>query len=123
MCELQLNSSLLNICVLVIYVSGIGKFKNFLTQLDTILQSLYTPKLNLVICCNINVNNLNDNDKKNQLDALLNSYNLFSTVDFPSRIYIDSSSAIINIFIDIIRINNSEVFPLINRLLIMMRES
>jgi len=100
-----------------------GKFKNFLTQLDTILQSLYTPKLNLVICCDINMNSLNDNDKKNQLDALLNSYNLFSTTDFPTRIYSDSNSAIINIFIDITRVNNCEVFPLINRLLIMTHNS
>jgi hypothetical protein len=75
-----------------------------------ILQSLYTPKLNFVICCNINVNYLNGNDKKNQLDAVLNSYNLFSTIDFPTRIYSDSSLAIINIFIDITRINNCEVF-------------
>jgi len=109
--------------VLVIYISRRGKFKIFVTQLDTILQSLYTPKLNLVICCDINVNSLNDNDKKNQLDALLNSYDLFSTIDFPSKICNDSSSAIINIFIDITRVNNCEVFPLINRLLIMTHKS
>jgi hypothetical protein len=35
-----------------------------------ILQSLYTPKLNMIICGDINVNYLNDSDKKNQLDAL-----------------------------------------------------
>jgi len=122
-CALHLNFSLLNICVLVIYISRRGKFKIFVTQLDTILQSLYTPKLNLVICCDINVNSLNDNDKKNQLDALLNSYDLFSTIDFPSKICNDSSSAIINIFIDITRVNNCEVFPLINRLLIMTHKS
>ena len=116
-CAVQLNSTLLNICVLVIYISWRGKFKNFLTRLDTILQSLYIPKLSLVICCDINVNCLNDIDKKNQLGALLNSYNLFSTIDFPTRIYNDSSPASINIFIDITRINNCEVFPLINRLL------
>jgi hypothetical protein len=58
------------------------------------LQVLYTPKLILVICGDIYIMYLNDNGKTNQLDALLNSYNLFSTIDFPTRIYSDSSSAI-----------------------------
>jgi hypothetical protein len=38
---------------LVIYGSLIGKFKDFLTQLVTILQSLYAPLLNPVICGDI----------------------------------------------------------------------
>ena len=37
-------------------------------------------------------------------------------IDFPTRIYNDSSSAIDNIFIDITRLNNHQVFPLINGL-------
>ena len=78
------------------------------------LQSMCTPKLNLVLCGNTNVNYLNDNDKKNQLDALLNSYSLSGTTDFPTRIYNLSSSAIDTIFIDITRINNYEVYPLMN---------
>jgi hypothetical protein len=80
------------------------------------LQSWYTPKLNLVICIDTSVNCLNDNDKRNQLDALLNSYNLFSTIDFPTRIYNDSNSAVDNVFIDITRLNNYQVFLLINGL-------
>ena len=48
------------------------------------------------------------------MDAPLNSYNLFSTIDFSTTIHNDSSSAIDNIFIDITGINNYEVLPLIN---------
>jgi hypothetical protein len=92
-----------------------GKFKHFLTQLDVILESLYTPKWNLVISGDINVNSHNDNDKKNQLDALLNFYNLVSTTDFPTRIYNDSSSAV-DIFIDITKLNDYQVLPLTNKL-------
>jgi len=65
--------TLLNICVLVIFRILTGKFKSFLTQLVMILQSLYASLLNLVICGDVNVNYLNDNDKRNQLDAVLNS--------------------------------------------------
>jgi hypothetical protein len=96
---------------LVIYRPSTGKFKNVLTQLDMTLQSLHTPKLNLVICSDINVNCHSYNDKRNQLDALLNFYNLFSTIDFPTRNYNDSISAIDNT-----RLNNYQVFPLINGL-------
>jgi hypothetical protein len=62
------------------------------------------------------VNYLSDNDWKNQLDTVLNSYNLFSTIDFPTRIYNDSISAVDNILIDITRLNNYQVFSLINGL-------
>ena len=55
-------------------------------------------------------------DKRNQMDAVLNFYNLFSTTDFPTRNYNDSFSAIDNIFIDNTRLNNYQVFPPINRL-------
>jgi hypothetical protein len=74
---------------------------------------LYT-KIKPLICGDISVNYLNDNDKKNQLDTLLNFYNLFSTIDFPTRIYNYSNSAVDNIFVDIIRLNNYQAFPLIN---------
>ena len=53
---------------------------------------------------------------RNQLDALLNFYNILSTIDFPTRNDNDSISAIDNIFIDNTRLNNYQVFPLINRL-------
>ena len=114
MCAIELDSTFLNICVLVIYRSSTCKFNNSLTQLDTIMQSLYIPKLNLVILGDVYVNYIRDNDKKNQLDALLNSYNLISMIDFPTGIYKDSILAIDNIFIEIKSINNYEVFPLTN---------
>jgi hypothetical protein len=59
---------------------------------------------------------LNDNDKRNQLDALLNTYNLYRMTDFPTRIYNDSSSAIDNIFIDINRLDYYQVLLLISGL-------
>ena len=80
------------------------------------LQSLHTPKLNHVICGEINVNCLSYNDRRNQLDVLLNLYNLLNTIDFPTRSYNDSISATDNIFIDNTRLNNYQLFPIINGL-------
>ena len=58
------------------------------------MQVLYTPKLILVICGDIHIICLNDNGKTNQLDTLLNSYNLLSAIDFSCRFYNYYSSAI-----------------------------
>jgi hypothetical protein len=55
-----------------------------------------------MLCGDFNINYLVDNDSKNQLDALLSSFNL-SSIDFPTRIQVNSSSAINNIFIDLNR--------------------
>ena len=47
-----------------------------------------------------NINYLVNTNNKLQLDSLLASYDLYSTVDFPTRINIHSSTSIDNIFID-----------------------
>jgi len=47
---------------------------------------------------------------------LLQSYNFFHIIDFPTRMTKVSSSSIDNIFIDYSRINSFKVFSLINGL-------
>jgi hypothetical protein len=98
-CSLQLNSTFLNICILVIYILPTGNFNTFVTQPDKIKQKLCTTKSNLTIFGDVNVNYLQESDKKSQLDALLKSYNLFSIVKFPTRTYKNSISAIDNILL------------------------
>jgi len=85
-------------------------------QLDKILQKLCTIKSDIIICGDVNVNYLQESDKKSQLNALLNSYNLFSIVQFPTRTYNNSSSAIDNIFIDTTKIDTYEAIRVINGL-------
>jgi hypothetical protein len=65
-----------------------------------ILQTLFPTRVDLIICGDININYLNDRDRMSKLKAPLNSYNLFSTVTFPTRIGKDNISAVDNIFID-----------------------
>jgi len=62
----------------------------------------------------ININYLHCHNRRQQLDTLLASYNLKSTVDFPTRITNGSSTVIDNIFIDLSR--NCTINPLINGL-------
>jgi hypothetical protein len=77
---------------------------------------LCTIKSNIIICGDVNVNYLQESDKKSQLNAPLKSYNLFSIVRFPTRTYNNSSSVIDNIVIDTTKIDTYEVIPVINGL-------
>jgi len=54
--------------------------------------------LEYIICSDINY--LTDSEKKSPLEALLRTYNLTSTVDFPTRSQKISNTAIDHIFID-----------------------
>ena len=54
--------------------------------------------------------------KKTLLDSLLASYNLTSTVYFPTRIQNNSATAIDNIFIDTSKFDNYVILPIIHGL-------
>jgi len=67
------------------------------------------------LCGDFNINHLEVCSRNNQLQSLLTSFNLFSTVTFPTRIATNSSTLIDNIYIAINRCNFT-VYPLINGL-------
>ena len=113
-CVLKLSYGALNICVLTLYRAPSGNFSSFSIKLDTILQSLYTPMLHFIVCGDININYLNESENKNQLDNLLLSYNLTSTINFPTRVQNTSATAIDNIFIDVSQFESYTVTPIIN---------
>jgi hypothetical protein len=69
-----------------------------------------------VLCGDINVNYLSDNNKKKQMELILASYNLLSTVNFPTRIQNGSATAIDNIFVDAFLQGNYVIYPLFNGL-------
>ena len=68
-------------------------FANFLKQLDLILQKLYNNKYNTLMCGDVNVNYLIDNNRRSQIDAVLHSYNLASIAEFPTRYGLNSQTA------------------------------
>jgi hypothetical protein len=71
-------------------------------------------KPNFIICRDINY--LNENNRKNQVNSLLKKYNLLRTVNFATRIQNSSSIAMDNIFIDSTRLNSSCTSPTVNGL-------
>jgi hypothetical protein len=87
---IQLDSSYNKVCILTIYRSPKGNFKNFLKQLDFILHKLYNHKYNIIIGSDVNVNYLSDSRDNSQLNMVLHSYNLSSIVKFPTRFVVNS---------------------------------
>jgi len=76
-----------------------GTLKIFVTNLELVLQKPFLLKFTFNICGDINMNCLVDSYKKKQLDSILNSFNLCSTVNFPTRIGPSSLSNIDNVLL------------------------
>jgi hypothetical protein len=112
-CEMQFDSTFNKLRILAIYRSPKGYFTVFLKRLDLILQTLCNNKYNTVICGDVNVNYLTDNNRRSQLDSVLQSYNLVGTVEFPTRYGLYSQTAIDNVFIGTSTIRKHELYPLI----------
>jgi hypothetical protein len=86
-----------------------------LQNLEKVLQLVYTPALH-IICGDINIIYLADNEKKRQTDNLLLMYNLTAIVNFPTRINNTSASVKYNIFMDTSRLEDFLVTPFLNDL-------
>jgi hypothetical protein len=90
------------IYVICIYRSLTGNFVCFIKGIHTILNQFSKPNIEIIVCSDINIEYLDETCyKKQQLDALLATYSLISTGQFPTRSLNGSTSAIDNIFIDI----------------------
>jgi hypothetical protein len=53
---------------------------------------------------------------KSQIEAMLKTYNLTSVVNFPTRIQQKAATTIDNIFIDVTKVGNYSICPIINGL-------
>ena len=104
------------LCFLAIFRSPRGDFTNFLKRLDLILQKQNSNKYNIVICGDVNVNYLINNNRRSQLDAILHTYNLAGIVEFRTIFGLNSQTAIDNFFIDTSTIGKYKLCPFINGL-------
>jgi len=80
------------------------------------LQKPFNNKYNIIICVEVNVNYVIDNNRRSQLDAVLHSYNLTGIVEFPTRSGLNSQTAIDNVFIDTSTNGKYDLYPLKNGL-------
>ena len=115
-CAIKISFNSKSANILAIYRAPSGNFDLFLSKLDTILRKLYTATTEYIICGDLNVDFLVHSDRKSRLESLLNTYNLTSVVNFPTRTQNLSSTAIDNFFIDIFKMRNYSICPIINGL-------
>jgi hypothetical protein len=73
--------------ILCIYRSPSGNFDLFVNLLVSTLNYLHKSKSEFVIYGDFNINFLNDCNRKMQITLLLQSFNLFHMVDFPTRTF------------------------------------
>jgi len=99
LCAIRININQTQLFIISVYRSPSGNFTTFLRNLDSILNTWYNNKTIFVICGDTNINYLENCKKRQQLDALLQTYNIIGTVSFPTRIAAGSTTAIDNIFI------------------------
>jgi hypothetical protein len=64
LCAVRIQNELSYIYVLSLYRAPSGNFSNFLFQMDEMLNSLYTLKIEFIICGEFNIDYLTDNYKK-----------------------------------------------------------
>jgi hypothetical protein len=72
-------------------------FLYFLNQLELILNKVHKTSNDLILCDDLNINYFNDNFRKDLLNRLIVSFNLVSTINFPTRSF--NNSCIQTIFI------------------------
>ena len=63
-CALKLNLNSIGACIITIYRAISGNFNSFLNELGTILRRFYVPTLEYIICGDINIDYLANNENK-----------------------------------------------------------
>jgi hypothetical protein len=103
--ELQTKSS--KLITLSLYRATTRDFNQFIKNLDDVLKYLYKPKVEFLICGDINTDYL----IKKKPSLIINTQSV--THNFETRIQNNSSTAIDNIFVNNSRINLSSTSPII----------
>jgi hypothetical protein len=70
-CAVQLDTKLSKLCFLAIYRAPTDDFETFLNKLDSIMNYLYKPKTEFVICGDIDIGYLCASYRKQCLNSLL----------------------------------------------------
>lgn len=114
---LRISLGIYDIIVSCVYRFPSRSFNQFFHLLNLMLLfHMCKPRSEFIFCGDRNVNFLMDSNQKMKASSLLQSYNMFNVIDFPTRICDESISADDSIFLDGSRINLLAVAPIFNSL-------
>ena len=112
----KLHISTHTIVIITVYKSPTGNITYFIHNLEAALNQVYQNAVDIILCGDFNINYFSNNQNKQALNSLLNSYSLYSIVEFPTVIHNNSDTMIDKIFINKYKNENYSVHPLINGL-------
>ena len=116
-CSIELETGSSTLIILSLYRVSTKDFNQFIKNLDDALKHPYEPKVEFLICGDINTDYLIKSSLKKQLASLLTTYNMLHTVNFATRIQYNLRPTTDNIFVDNSTVNLSSISPTINGLL------
>jgi exonuclease III len=64
MCAVKVHLVTKNMVIISIYRSPVGDFKFFLSNLEILLNSIYSNTIDIIICGDLNINYIQENHKK-----------------------------------------------------------
>ena len=97
---------------MAIYRAPSGDFQYFLNTVEEILNSFHNKFNDIILCGDININST----FKQSMEIMISSFGLSDIITFPTRIHKESQTIIDSIFINIDKLNNYSIFPVINGL-------
>lgn len=84
-----------NYCVMCLYRAPNTDLNTFLTKFENCLNLLCSLNVHkIIICGDLNINYLSNNNARTRLDDLINSFNLHSIFNEPTRIFNNSVTAV-----------------------------
>jgi cobyric acid synthase len=97
-CADQLENETCNLIILSLHRTSMGDFNWFLRGLDATLKYyLYNPKSEFLICGDINIDHLYENNQLEQINSLLTVHYFTCTANFTTRIQNVFSTPIDNV--------------------------
>ena len=99
------------IVIITVYRSPSGNIAYFLNNLKAALNQIYSNTVDIILCGDLDINYLSDNQNKQALNSLLTSYSLHRVTDFPTRIHNNSNTMIDNIFINKLKMKTIQYIP------------
>jgi hypothetical protein len=115
-CTLKLDFLSTKICIITVYRSPNVNFQYFIKGLDNIIKKIYKPGVQLIICGDIDIIYLMESKEKQEVNNILNLYNLVSVINFPTRVKNNLRSAVDNIFLDTTQFEKYTTCSMVNGL-------
>ena len=112
-CAIKVKLKSTTLLILCVYRSPKGNFSYFLKQIEKLLTELYKPLEKIIMCGDFNVNFLDPLSRAPELESLLLSFCLESTVSFKTRVTSNSQTLIDNIFLEK-KFFQLQIYPFVN---------